>query len=570
MPRLGFVGVGKHAQKLAATFRPTRVPDWLSKGVLERYHSGASHLFLLHGNVRDVHGFGDEDVPLAEGLRRLAAQRPLVVSYDISGGLTFPDPAREKALRKALALKGPLPLDPARALAVIEALLTTERCPPSAVVVIFEFAHTLLPATPSAGLERQNVTTLARWSADGRMAARRPMILLIAPSASEVSDEVYAGASGAEVVEVPRPDLDARTAFARRLREGADGVQWQLTPEELAVETGGLALVQMEDVIQRARGTGGVLSRAAVVDRKIELLRQEYSDVLEILQPRFDLSAVGGLEHATRELREIAAIMRSGQTSAAPMGLILMGPPGTGKSFLAECFAKECGMLCVRFRPLRGMYVGQSERNQEKAFSAIRALAPVVVIVDESDQAEGGSRDQGSGDSGVTERMRASGFNFWADNSLRGRVLRIDSTNRVDLIDSAMRRSGRTDVKIPVLMPDGEARAQIFEVVMRKLRLATSITDFGPFAQRTAGYTGADIELALTTAYRFALRESAAIVAPSHLTAALDDMIPAAKDQEAIDRMTLLALDECRNKRLLPRNADAIRQEIEVRRNRAP
>ena len=78
------------------------------------------------------------------------------------------------------------------------------------------------------------------------------------------------------------------------------------------------------------------------------------------------------------------------------MGIVLMGPPGTGKSYLAECFAKECGMLCVRFRPLRQMYVGQSERNQEKAFAAIRALAPVVVIVDESDQAEGGSRDQGS------------------------------------------------------------------------------------------------------------------------------------------------------------------------------
>jgi len=247
------------------------------------------------------------------------------------------------------------------------------------------------------------------------------------------------------------------------------------------------------------------------------------------------------------------------------MGMILMGPPGTGKSFLAECFAKECGMLCVRFRPLRGMYVGQSERNQEKAFSAIRALAPVVVIVDESDQAEGGSRDQGSGDSGVTERMRASGFNFWADNALRGKVLRIDSTNRVDLIDSAMRRSGRTDLKIPILMPDEQARRQIFEVQVKKHKLQTSIKDFTPFAARTPGYTGADLELALTTAYRFALRDGDPAVSEKHLTAALDDLIPAAQDQRAIDKMTLMALDECRNKRLLPRNHEAIRKEIEAR-----
>jgi SpoVK/Ycf46/Vps4 family AAA+-type ATPase len=244
------------------------------------------------------------------------------------------------------------------------------------------------------------------------------------------------------------------------------------------------------------------------------------------------------------------------------MGIVLMGPPGTGKSYLAECFAKECGMLCVRFRPLRQMYVGQSERNQEKAFSAIRALAPVIVMVDESDQAEGGSRDQGSGDSGVTERMRGSAFAFWGDPSLRGKVLRIDITNRVDLIDAAMRRSGRTDVKIPILMPDEDARRQIFEVVVRKHKLASAITDFRPFAARTPGFTGSDIELAVTTAWRFALRDNAPALADSHLTAALDDLIPAAKDQAAIDRMTLLALDECRNKRLLPRNHEQIRAEI--------
>jgi SpoVK/Ycf46/Vps4 family AAA+-type ATPase len=379
---------------------------------------------------------------------------------------------------------------------------------------------------------------------------------------------VYVGASGAEVVAVPRPEVEARTDFARHLREHAGSMAWELTPEQLAAETGGLSLVQVEDIVQRARGTGSVLARASVTERKIELLRQEYSDVLEIMNPRADLSAVGGLDYVVREMREVADIMRRGLHAAAPMGIILMGPPGTGKSYLAECFAKECGMLCVRFRPLRQMYVGQSERNQEKAFSAIRALAPVVVIVDESDQAEGGSRDQGSGDSGVTERMRASAFNFWADNGLRGKVLRIDSTNRVDLIDSAMRRSGRTDVKIPILMPDETARAQIFAVLMKKHRLPTSITDFAPFARRTEGYTGADIELALTTAYRFALRDGDGQVTERHLGAALDDLMPAARDHAAIDRMTLVALDECRNKRLLPPNHEQIRREIEARANR--
>ena len=546
--------------------KDVRVPAWLTAGVLERYHSGASHLFLLHGNVRDVFPFGSSFVPLAEGLRRLGSRRPIAVSYDVSAGLVFPDPEREKAFRKALGLKGALPADPARALVVLDALVGSDRLAPGSVAVIIDYAHTLAPADGAGAAERQNVTTLARWASDPAVAARRPLIMLIAPTAQEVSSEVYAGASGAEVVSVPRPDVEARADFARDLQRRIPEVTWGLTAEELAAQTGGLALVQIEDIVQRARGGGSALTRESIVERKIDLLRQEYGDVLEILSPRHGLDAVGGLDHATRELREVADIMRRGLFSAAPLGIILMGPPGTGKTYLAECFAKECGMLCVRFRPLRGMYVGQSERNQEKAFAAIRALAPVVVIVDESDQAEGGNRDSGGGDSGVAERMRASSFNFWADNSLRGRVLRIDSTNRVDLIDSAMRRSGRTDIKIPILMPDEVSRRQIFEVVARKHKLASAIADFTPFARRTPGFTGSDIELALTTAYRFALREGATAVTDAHLTAALDDFIPESRDQAAIDHMTVLALDECRNRRLLPSNAEAIRREIEARR----
>ena len=545
-----------------------RAPAWMQDGVLARYHSGASHLFLLHGNVRDLQPVGLEYLPMAEALRRLSGRRPVLVSYDVSQGISFPDAGRERELRRVLGLrKGPLPSDPGRALVLLDALLASDRCPPGSVALVLEYAHALVPSGPASSVERQAITTLARWAGDPKLAARRPLVLLVAPSVTEVSDEVYRGASGAEVVSVPRPDLGARADFAHFLRERYPGVAWTMTPEELAAETGGLSLVQVEDVLQRAQGTRQPLARESIVERKIDLLRQEYGDVLEILSPRYDLSAVGGLEHAVRELREVADIMRRGLVSAAPMGIMLMGPPGTGKSYLSECFARECGMLCVRFRPLRQMYVGQSERNQEKAFAAIRALAPVVVIVDESDQAEGGSRDQGAGDSGVTERMRGAAFGFWGDGGLRGRVLRIDITNRADLIDSAMRRSGRTDVKIPILMPDEEARGQIFAVSVAKHRLASSVTDYAPFARRTAGFTGSDIELAVTTAWRFALRDGGSTLAEASLHAALDDLLPAARDQRAIDRMTLLALDECRNRRLLPRNHEQIRAEVAARRD---
>jgi ATP-dependent 26S proteasome regulatory subunit len=128
-----------------------------------------------------------------------------------------------------------------------------------------------------------------------------------------------------------------------------------------------------------------------------------------------------------------------------------------------------------------------------------------------------------------------------------------------------MRRSGRTDVKIPILMPDEGARRQIFEVTVKKHKLGSTVADYAPFAKRTAGFTGSDIELAITTAWRFALRDGKAALDEASIAAALDDLLPTTRDQAAIDRMTLLALDECRNKRLLPRNHEQIRAEIQAR-----
>ena len=166
--------------------------------------------------------------------------------------------------------------------------------------------------------------------------------------------------------------------------------------------------------------------------------------------------------------------------------------------------------------------------------------------------------------------MRAQAYEFWGDQSLRGKVLRIDLTNRVDLIDSAMRRSGRSDVKIPILMPDTVSRKQIFGVLTKKHGFKTDITDFTPYAEKTEGFSGSDIELLLTTAYRFASLEANyegdVVVRSMHLDRALEDYIPTSRDQSAIDRMTLIALNEARSKRLLPPNADEIRATIQKRR----
>jgi hypothetical protein len=277
------------------------LPGWLSPA-LERFHAGASHLFVLAGNVRDVHPFGEDHLPLVDGLRRLMARRLVSLSYDVSSGLVFPDQASQKAFRQALGLRsGALPADPSRALVLFDALLGSEKLPEGGVGLVIDYAHALVPAGATAPAERLAITTLSRWATEPAIAARRPLIFLLTPSLGEIAEEITGGSSGAEAVPVPRPDLAARRRYLEWLGNGS-ALGLAMPAEELARETGGLALVQIEDIVQRASGAGKPLDRTAVVNRKVELLRQEYGDVLEIIEPRFGLDAVGGLEHAVSEL----------------------------------------------------------------------------------------------------------------------------------------------------------------------------------------------------------------------------------------------------------------------------
>lgn len=550
---------------------PVQIPSWLREKVIDKFNSGVSQVFVLHFNVGDYFPVQDRFVPLQEMLLELCSQRDIVATYQYPSGLSFAQPDMESRFRRLAAVgsRDPLPTGAHQNLQLIDRLLKNETLPPRQIGILIPFAESLFPAGGNySAEEKANIITILRWAADRAISARKPILFLITANIKDISHQILSSSQGIEQVLVPKPELEDRRLYIDYLISHNPALKINMPAEELSHHTQGLSLNQIEDIVLRSLSDGTSIDTDSVMARKVEILEQEYGQVLEIIRPKYGLDAVGGLNYAVKELKETADIMKKGLTSAAPMGIILMGPPGTGKSYLAECFARECGLLCVRFKPIREMYVGASERNQERAFAAIRALAPVVVMIDESDQQQS-SRGSSSGDSGVSERLRAQSFEFWGDQTLRGKVLRIDLTNRVDLIDSAMLRSGRSDVKIPILMPDATARKQIFGVLLKKHGLKTDFTDFTPYADKTEGFSGSDIELLLTTAYRFASLEANyeedVIVKSTHLDRALEDFIPTSRDQESIDRMTLTALNEARSKRLLPPNADEIRATIQKR-----
>ena len=163
---------------------------------------------------------------------------------------------------------------------------------------------------------------------------------------------------------------------------------------------------------------------------KKRLLERQCHGLLEFIEPRWTLDTVVGHEAAKARLREDAALLKRGALDTLPMGYLLCGPVGTGKSFLAQCVSGEIGVPCVMLKNFRSKYVGETEGNLERVLAVLRAMGPVVVVVDEADAALG-SRESGRRLGHVEPRVRD-------DRRADGR----HAVSRPDHLDAADRASG--------------------------------------------------------------------------------------------------------------------------------
>jgi SpoVK/Ycf46/Vps4 family AAA+-type ATPase len=139
-----------------------------------------------------------------------------------------------------------------------------------------------------------------------------------------------------------------------------------------------------------------------------------------------------------------------GDLRRVPMGILLCGPSGTGKTLLVNALAKASGFNCVKIDMSRilGQYVGESEKNFKKCLLGAQSQHPVIIFVDEIDTA---FRRGDSGDSGVSRNIFSEFLQFTSNTNNRGKVIFIAATNRPDLIDPALKRAGRLTKKFRYL-----------------------------------------------------------------------------------------------------------------------
>lgn len=558
-------------------------PLWF-KEIRDKWAAGVAHVFILHGNVDDLvePGVHVRDYLLASGL---VAAREMAVAYDRSAGITFlVSPAHRQAFLEAVGLReevpaalaalnqargrgsgqAALPSSPSQALPLIERVLglVDEGGGPRAAVII-SHAETVFPNADVAAMppeDRTALVTVLRWARE--FAAAGPPVFLLVENLAELHVSLRRASSRIEAVKVSYPGFSERLSFVEKLAGARGGME----PEEidrLAAATAGLKLLHIEDIFLRADLEEGPVTPDLARRRKEEIVKSEFGEVLEIIEPRFGFEAVGGLDYVKKFFaRNVIRPMREGNIARVPMGVLLLGPPGTGKTLLAEAVAKESGMNCCSLDVgrLLGSYVGESEKNLERALECIRALAPTIVIVDEIDQT-GLSRESG-GDSGVSNRLFRRLLEVMSDPGNRGKILWLGLSNRPDLLDAALKRPGRFDKKVPILAPEPEEREAIFRVVFRKYGIAWE-GDLSAAVQATEGWTGAEIEALVLKAYEIADDEGAEKVTEGHLASALERYFPSTR---AVEEMTALAVAECSDADLLPpRYAERLRERREAR-----
>ena len=221
---------------------------------------------------------------------------------------------------------------------------------------------------------------------------------------------------------------------------------------------------------------------------------------------------VGGLEEIKDALKETvewplkyADLFKKADTKP-PKGIILHGKPGTGKTYLAKALASESGVnfISVKGPQILSRYIGESEKGVRELFRMARQASPCILFLDEIDSLVPRRSSDGSG-SGVIERVIGQ-FLTEMDGieDLKG-VIVLAATNRIDLIDPALLRSGRFDLIFELPLPDADTREKIFRIHTRNKPLDKKVKP-GKLALMTDTLTGSDIEFICRKAAMLAIR----------------------------------------------------------------
>ncbi len=575
-------GASPTDQLQPTTENPGRLP--LEGWPLEfarRWNGGTYSLFVLHGNIFDLfpcqNGTGIQYLPLKGFLaRRLFANRSGLLFYDISDGLTFGTPETQKRFFEWLKLYDEIEntayhrSGPPREFIRLAPLLrrffahaAEERERWGGVTLIIDFPEKLIPATEVAGAsveERIHLVTFLKWASAPEMARLDIGIILITETAAELNARLLQNPHVAQV-RIDLPDAAERLRFLQsgwfeEVVGNKPFAEWSdFTPEALGARTAGLNLLRIYHLLAEAVRNGGRVTQDHVTASKKRLIEEYCQGLVRFKDPKpgVTLERVATHKAAKERLRELAWLIKNAKTDVLERGILVPGRVGVGKSFLIDCFASECGLPVMEMGEFRSKWVGDTERQQMRILMTVRALGPVIVVVDEAD-AVFGTRE-GDGDSGVSGRVFAAFAAHIGDSSLRGRELWVAMTSRPDLLAIDMKRQGRFGLCIPLFPAQGpEDIEELFTIIasVKKINLSQTVIAYIREHLGNRPLTGSDTEAILIRAKeRAVLQKRDSKVLPQDLKAAVESFIDPL-DPNLLALQEIAAVLACSDRRYLP------------------
>ncbi|XXF76551.1 AAA family ATPase [Myxococcaceae bacterium GXIMD 01537] len=557
------------ARKLSKKSDPLAgLPRWAQK-LAQKYYTKTVATFLLYGAVRDLQPVTQEDGSRGYGtLKTFLAEelfggRDHVIFYDRSSGIRAASPETQKDLQRAMtgydALYGTdyakvLPRDPGRALQILENFLRVRLAEGRSLALVVDFAETLVPGGEMSHLSAEDrfvVATLDKWAHDPQFLANDVSVVLLAENLADISPRIARNPYVAPI-ELPLPTEEERLEY---VRYKLDGKRLQSVSDVpltgLAKMTAGLSCINLDRLLTEATERQVRITPELLKEKKKEIIQAECHGLLEFIEPVHTLDAVAGHAKAKQMLRQAASALKKGRLEVMPMGYLLSGPVGTGKTFMVSCFAGEIGIPVVKFLNFRSQWQGVTEANLERIFTLLKALWPVAVMVDEADTFLG-NRDSG-GDSGTSSRVFGSIASFMGNTQYRGKIVWFLMTARPDLLPIDLKRQGRAEEHLALFYPQTDSeRDELFKALSKKTGVSVELPSFSALLPEAAkSFSGADIEAVMVRSKFHALADGREQVTQADLSAVLSDFVPPSYPLE-IELQNLVAVQECTSRELLP------------------
>ena len=547
---------------------PKIYPNWVEK-MASKYASRTISQFLIHGNINDlVHvtqGKKNLYYKLGDFLsEELFKQRDLVIYYDRASGIRFKGREMRKDFMSAVTaydtLHGTrfadgLPKDPMRAFALMEMFFKIRLKDRKSIAFIIEYAETIVPMAGAAQYnpeDRGIQVFLQKWATESLFINNDMTIVLLTESINNINSQYVRNPNNFEVL-IPYPDEESRMDYIKHYLtlKPEGGAFLEMPVEVLAKNTAGLGLIHLKVLLSEIIQNEIMFSFDQLNRKKKDIIESEAGGFLEFVESKYSLDDVAGHKYAKAHLREAAEALKNGRPDVMPMGYLVAGPVGTGKTFLITCFANDIGVPMVMLKNFRSKWQGESEGNLEKVLGLLEAMTPVAVMIDEAD-AYLGNRS-GGGDSGVSSRIFSMLASFMSNTDHRGKIIWFLVTARPDLMPVDFKRQGRAEEHIGLFYPSTlEEKKELFAVMLKK----TGLSHIDPnlfeddFFHTMGVQSGADMEAALIRSkFKAASRDED--VSLLVIEEAFDDFLPPTYPDE-IELMNYSAVLECTSRQLLP------------------